>query len=58
MLHRNAPRLGEMLGTDDWFDTMKGIGRDHERLAHMARLHEFTDRQKAKLLAGASTAGV
>jgi ectoine hydroxylase-related dioxygenase (phytanoyl-CoA dioxygenase family) len=51
MLHRNAPRLGEMLGEDDWFDTMRGIGRDHERAAHMARLHAFTNEQKAKLLA-------
>jgi ectoine hydroxylase-related dioxygenase (phytanoyl-CoA dioxygenase family) len=53
MLHRNAPRLGEMLGEDDWFDTMRGIGRDHERAAHMARLHAFTNEQHAKLLADA-----
>ena len=42
MLHRNAPRLGEMLGQDDWFDKMSGIGRDHVRLAAHApapRLH-------------------
>ncbi|MDY7103386.1 MAG: phytanoyl-CoA dioxygenase family protein [Actinomycetota bacterium] len=58
MLHRNAPRLGEMLGTDDWFDKMRGIGRDHERLAHMSRLHEFTDRQKARLLDEARTTSV
>jgi ectoine hydroxylase-related dioxygenase (phytanoyl-CoA dioxygenase family) len=51
MLHRNPPRLGEMLGEDDWFDTMRGIGRDHERAAHMARLHAFTNEQKAALLA-------
>ena len=51
MIHRNAPRLGEMLGEDDWFDTMRGIGRDHERAAHMARLHAFTNEQKAALLA-------
>jgi ectoine hydroxylase-related dioxygenase (phytanoyl-CoA dioxygenase family) len=51
MLHRNAPRLGEMLGEDDWFDKMRGIGRDHERAAHMARLHAFTNQQKAALLA-------
>jgi hypothetical protein len=50
MLHRNAPRLGEMLGEDDWFDTMSGIGRDHVRLAHMHRLHAFTNRQKARIL--------
>ncbi|HUO90076.1 MAG TPA: phytanoyl-CoA dioxygenase family protein, partial [Rhizomicrobium sp.] len=35
MLHRNPPRLGEMLGEDDWFDKMAGIGRDHVRFAHM-----------------------
>jgi ectoine hydroxylase-related dioxygenase (phytanoyl-CoA dioxygenase family) len=51
LLHRNAPRLGEMLGEDDWFDRMRGIGRDHERAAHMNRLHAFTNEQKAALLA-------
>ena len=50
MLHRNAPRLGEMLGEDDWFDKMRGIGRDQERAAHMHRLHQFTNAQKAKIL--------
>lgn len=58
MLHRNAPRLGEMLGEDDWFDKIHGIGRDHLRFAHMQRLHAFTNRQKALLLAEArATAG-
>lgn len=52
MLHRNSPRLGEMLGEDDWFDTMHGIGRDHLRFAHMQQLHAFTTRQKALILAG------
>ncbi len=52
MLHRNAPRLGEMLGEDDWFDTMAGIGRDHVRFAHMQRLHRFTDEQKRRILDG------
>ena len=50
MLHRNAPRLGEMLGEDDWFDKMDGIGRDHVRFAHMQKLLSFTERQKAKIL--------
>jgi len=50
MLHRNAPRLGEMLGEDDWFDKMAGIGRDHVRFAHMQQLHSFTNQQKAKIL--------
>ena len=51
LLHRNAPRLGEMLGEDDWFDKMHGIGRDHERAAHMNRLNAFTNERKAALLA-------
>lgn len=55
LLHRNSPRLGEMLGLDDWFDKMSGIGRDHARFAHMRQLHAFTDRQKATLLAEAAT---
>lgn len=52
MLHRNSPRIGEMLGEDDWFDKMDGIGRDHVRLAHMARLHRFTTEQTERILAG------
>jgi ectoine hydroxylase-related dioxygenase (phytanoyl-CoA dioxygenase family) len=54
MLHRNSPRLGEMLGEDDWFDKMRGIGRDHVRFAHMQQLHAFTNRQKAKILEAAA----
>lgn len=57
MLHRNSPRLGEMLGEDDWFDTMHGIGRDHQRFAHMQHLHAFTARQKAQILASHAPAG-
>jgi ectoine hydroxylase-related dioxygenase (phytanoyl-CoA dioxygenase family) len=52
MRHRNSPRLGEMLGEDDWFDKLDGIGRDHVRFAHMQRLHAFTNRQKARILEG------
>lgn len=55
LLHRNSPRLGEMLGLDDWFDKMSGIGRDHVRFAHMGKLQAFTNRQKAKILADSST---
>jgi hypothetical protein len=51
MLHRNSPRLGEMLGEDDWFDKMAGIGRDQVRFAHMYKLHAFTNAQKAAILA-------
>ncbi|MEZ5376617.1 MAG: phytanoyl-CoA dioxygenase family protein [Acidimicrobiales bacterium] len=54
LLHRNSPRLGEMLGEDDWFDMMKGIGRDYPRLSHMARLQRFTEQQKAELLTDSS----
>jgi ectoine hydroxylase-related dioxygenase (phytanoyl-CoA dioxygenase family) len=50
MLHRNPPRLGEMLGEDDWFDKMAGIGRDQLRFAHMVQLHKFTDQKKREIL--------
>lgn len=53
MLHRNAPRLGEMLGEDDWFDKLTAEGRDHTRAVYMARLHQFSERAKARLLAAA-----
>ncbi len=52
LLHRNAPRLAEMLGQHDWFDKMSGIGRDHEKFGHMLQLHAFTKKQLAKLLEG------
>jgi ectoine hydroxylase-related dioxygenase (phytanoyl-CoA dioxygenase family) len=52
MLHRNAPRLGEMLGEDDWFDKMSAQGRDYARFAYMNKLHAFTDAQKKAILAG------
>jgi hypothetical protein len=50
MLHRNPPRLGEMLGEDDWFDKIDAHGRDYNRLAYMNRLHAFTEAQKQKIL--------
>jgi hypothetical protein len=31
MIHRNPPRLGEMLGEDDWFEKTTATGRDYER---------------------------
>ena len=52
MLHRNAPRLGEMLGEDDWFDKMSAEGRDYGRYVYMNRLHAFTELQKQAILAG------
>lgn len=50
MLHRNPPRLGEMLGEDDWFDKLDANGRDYVRAAHMARLQAFTDEKLTALL--------
>ncbi len=43
LLARNPPRLGEMLGEDDWFDKMSPTGRDYVRLEHMRQLHAFTN---------------
>jgi Phytanoyl-CoA dioxygenase (PhyH) len=51
MLHRNAPRLGEMLGEDDWFDKLSAAGRDYGRFAYMNQLHAFTEQQKQAILA-------
>jgi len=53
MLHRNSPRLGEMLGEDDWFDKMSAHGRDHVRFAYMQKLLAFNETQKRAILAGA-----
>lgn len=53
MLHRNAPRLGEMLGEDDWFDKLSAEGRDYGRLRYMNELHAFTEAKKRDLLAAA-----
>lgn len=53
MLHRNSPRLGEMLGEDDWFDKMSAEGRDYGRFAYMNKLNAFTDAKKREMLAGA-----
>lgn len=50
MLHRNPPRLGEMLGEDDWFDKMSAAGRDYGRFAYMARLQAFNDAKKREIL--------
>ncbi|HET6470874.1 MAG TPA: phytanoyl-CoA dioxygenase family protein [Pseudomonadales bacterium] len=54
LLHRNAPRLGEMLGEDDWFDKMSASGRDHVRLLHMGRLLAFNEKQRRVILDGAA----
>ena len=51
MLHRNSPRLGEMLGEDDWFDKVSATeGRDVARMFHMMRLQRFTDKQKQLIM--------
>jgi ectoine hydroxylase-related dioxygenase (phytanoyl-CoA dioxygenase family) len=52
MLHRNSPRLAEMLGEHDPFDTIEHIGRDYPRLEYMARLQRFTEQQKQRVLRG------
>jgi ectoine hydroxylase-related dioxygenase (phytanoyl-CoA dioxygenase family) len=54
MLHRNSPRLGEMLGEDDWFDKMSAQGRDYGRFAYMNKLHAFTEEKRQAILAGAA----
>ena len=50
MLHRNSPRLAEMLGEDDWFDKLSAQGRDYGRFAYMNKLHAFTEQRKRELL--------
>jgi ectoine hydroxylase-related dioxygenase (phytanoyl-CoA dioxygenase family) len=53
MLHRNPPRLGEMLGEDDWFDKLSAAGRDYGRYAYMGKLLAYTDERKRAILEGA-----
>jgi ectoine hydroxylase-related dioxygenase (phytanoyl-CoA dioxygenase family) len=52
MLHRNSPRLAEMLGEDDWFDKMSASGRDHLRFGYMQQLLSYNEKQKRAILAG------
>jgi len=52
MIHRNSPRLAEMLGEDDWFDKMSAAGRDHLRFGYMQQLLSFNEKQKRAILAG------
>jgi len=51
MLHRNSPRLAEMLGEDDWFDKMSAAGRDHLRFGYMQQLLSYNEKQKRAILA-------
>jgi ectoine hydroxylase-related dioxygenase (phytanoyl-CoA dioxygenase family) len=53
MLHRNPPRLGEMLGEDDWFDKLSAAGRDYGRYAYMGKLLAYTEERKRAILEGA-----
>jgi ectoine hydroxylase-related dioxygenase (phytanoyl-CoA dioxygenase family) len=50
LLHRNSPRLGEMLGEDDMFDKMSAEGRDYVRGRYMGELLAFNDKQKKLIL--------
>jgi ectoine hydroxylase-related dioxygenase (phytanoyl-CoA dioxygenase family) len=52
LLHRNSPRLAEMLGEHDGFDTTEGIGRDYARMEYMGRLLRYTEQQKQRVLRG------
>jgi hypothetical protein len=52
MLHRNPPRLGEMLGEDDWFDKMSAHGRDYGRFAYMAGCRSSTTPRRPRFWGG------
>lgn len=51
MIWRNPPRLGEMLGEDDWFEKTTAEGRDYGRYAYMRELLAFTEDRKQAILA-------
>jgi hypothetical protein len=53
MIYRNPPRLGEMLGEDDWFEKTTAAGRDYRRFEYMRKLHAFSEAGKRTILAGA-----
>ncbi|HXV01662.1 MAG TPA: phytanoyl-CoA dioxygenase family protein [Caulobacteraceae bacterium] len=54
MIHRNPPRLGEMLGEDDWFEKTTAAGRDYLRFDYMRRLLAFNEEGKQAILAEAA----
>jgi hypothetical protein len=56
MIHRNPPRLGEMLGQDDWFEKTTAEGRDYVRFDYMRRLLAFNEAGRRALLAEAEPA--
>jgi ectoine hydroxylase-related dioxygenase (phytanoyl-CoA dioxygenase family) len=51
MIHRNPPRLGEMLGEDDWFEKTTAEGRDYVRFDYMRRLLAFNEAGRRALIA-------
>jgi hypothetical protein len=51
MIYRNPPRLGEMLGEDDWFEKTTAAGRDYERFNYMRHLLAFNEAAKQRILA-------
>jgi ectoine hydroxylase-related dioxygenase (phytanoyl-CoA dioxygenase family) len=56
MIWRNPPRLGEMLGEDDWFEKTTAEGRDYVRFDYMRRLLTFNEAGKQAILAEANEA--
>ncbi|HSV03962.1 MAG TPA: phytanoyl-CoA dioxygenase family protein [Phenylobacterium sp.] len=57
MIWRNPPRLGEMLGEDDWFEKTTAEGRDYGRYAYMRELLAFTEAGRQRILAEGKAAG-
>ena len=51
MIYRNPPRLGEMLGEDDWFEKTTAVGRDYGRFNYMRQLLAFNEAGKQAILA-------
>ena len=51
MIYRNPPRLGEMLGEDDWFEKTTAAGRDYARFNYMRQLLAFNEAGKQAILA-------
>jgi ectoine hydroxylase-related dioxygenase (phytanoyl-CoA dioxygenase family) len=51
MIYRNPPRLGEMLGEDDWFEKTTAAGRDYTRFNYMRQLLAFNEAGKEAILA-------
>ena len=49
VLHRNPPRLHELLGLDDGCENGPFEGRDYKRFQYMAELNEFNDARRSEL---------